>query len=113
LFLLGTIVHLNTPFAQLDNVSRGPLGLLLKDFQNQNRIFINPVEQTPYGGLIDNPKLVTALTDRRERSRRWHRNVFPLLQPAEKEASFKSRGLGKRRSLDFAVQPDKRLLFQA
>jgi hypothetical protein len=101
------VVFTQPALAGCDNRLWRLLCLLLKHVENDNGIRICPVDDTKRTGFIVDPQLMAPESHDRHRPRVWKPQRFALLQQPEQISRFEARGLGKRRRLDLAPEPDE------
>jgi len=104
------IVHSYAAFAGFNDRPGRLLRLLPEDIQDDDRILINPVDDTPRSIPIRDAQFVAFPPDRGHRTRPWHREQLPLLQFPEQVSRLLPCCGRQRRSLDLPVQPHKRFV---
>ena len=91
-------------------------GVSLLFLANTSRITIASasryIEDAPCVILIGNPQLVTSPPDRGHRAGMRETEILAILKPPKQEPGFDSRVPGERQRLNFAVEPNERLLLE-
>jgi len=111
LFSRCYVVFAQTPTTGFDNLIGGFPCLLVKYLHNQNYILVYPINNSPFGPRILHAQFMTAWPNARHRPRIRHRQQLAALQSAKQPARLNSRFGGKRRCLNFTMQPAKLAFF--
>ena len=95
--------------ARADDFIGKPLGFLREDFDDDHRIVVESVNDSPVVLRVANPQFRTPRPDGRQRASVRHREGLAGLQQAQEDPGLDSPLPGERRRLHAAVQPDERL----